>query len=588
MNFDDGTATDLSGNGNEGILIGDTTWVSEGKPQGSFLFDGNDDYIEVNHDSSLDPTRDMTITAWVKLNGAGSGTVNMIVNKQLGGSGYRLVYYPLENVYRARIWTTDDGVTLASTTSASLNIWTHIAMVYDGSNLKIYVNGVEDNSVALTGDLNPASSTPLRIGEYGGGSGYELNGYVDDVRVYSRALSDSEIQDIYSGEGCAITCNSNSECNTGETCVSPGTCSSECCTPLCVIDSDCDDGNERTTDICIGGGISCNAYCENKYPTIIVWQEANINEGGNLFDIYMYDLDTQKKIQISDSEELEEYPKIYGDNIIWRDHREGYILSRNNIYKYDINTNNKESITADNLGRSPVAIDGDIVVWTENSTITNIHIYNLSSETETDVVYDIKPTLTTPDISRDKIVWEDTRNGNSDIYMYDLSTDTETRITTNTAKQSSPSIYGDIIVWQDDREGNTEIYMYDLSTDTETRVTNNRLASAYPDIYGDIIVWQDNRRTYSGDYKYNLMIYNISSGQETLLTDDSIEEIYPKIHKDKIVYVLNSIDYYNIDYNYRDIEMYDLSTGQRTRITDEPFGRENELWQDHPAIYYYG
>jgi beta propeller repeat protein len=51
----------------------------------------------------------------------------------------------------------------------------------------------------------------------------------------------------------------------------------------------------------------------------------------------------------------------------------------------------------------------------------------------------------------DVIVWEDSRNGNSDIFAYDLSTGTETQITTNMARQEAPAIYGDVIVWQDFR-----------------------------------------------------------------------------------------------------------------------------------------
>ena len=65
-------------------------------------------------------------------------------------------------------------------------------------------------------------------------------------------------------------------------------------------------------------------------------------------------------------------------------------------------------------------------------------------------------------------MYNDTRNGNSDIYMYDLSTGKETQITTNQAAQNPPSIYDDKIVWQDKRNEGWDIYMYDLSTGKET------------------------------------------------------------------------------------------------------------------------
>ena len=67
-----------------------------------------------------------------------------------------------------------------------------------------------------------------------------------------------------------------------------------------------------------------------------------------------------------------------------------------------------------------------------------------------------------PDIYGDRIVWTDYRNGLTDIYMKDLSTGVETRITTNTADQKNPVIYGDRIVWEDYRNGLPDIYMKDL------------------------------------------------------------------------------------------------------------------------------
>lgn len=77
--------------------------------------------------------------------------------------------------------------------------------------------------------------------------------------------------------------------------------------------------------------------------------------------------------------------------------------------------------------------------------------------------------------------------------MYDLSTYTETQITTNKSYQGEPAIYGNRIVWADDRNGNWDIYMYDLSTKKERRITTNPSDSYCPAIYGNRIVWMDLR-----------------------------------------------------------------------------------------------
>jgi beta propeller repeat protein len=57
------------------------------------------------------------------------------------------------------------------------------------------------------------------------------------------------------------------------------------------------------------------------------------------------------------------------------------------------------------------------------------------------------------------IVWQDSRNGNSDIYMYTISASNETQITVNESRQESPAIYEGRIVWNDGRNGNSDIYM---------------------------------------------------------------------------------------------------------------------------------
>ena len=97
-----------------------------------------------------------------------------------------------------------------------------------------------------------------------------------------------------------------------------------------------------------------------------------------------------------------------------------------------------------------------------------------------------------PAIYGDKIVWYDDRNGNWDIYMYDLLTSTETQITDN-SDQFFSVIYGDRIIWQDYRNGNHDIYMYDLLTSTETPITTNSFTQQFPAMHGDKIVWYDNR-----------------------------------------------------------------------------------------------
>ncbi len=96
------------------------------------------------------------------------------------------------------------------------------------------------------------------------------------------------------------------------------------------------------------------------------------------------------------------------------------------------------------------------------------------------------------DIYGNRIVYDTNRNGNRDIYMYDLSTNKETQITTNKSDQQSPAIYGNTIVWQDNRNGNWDIYAYDLITHQQIHTTD-KSDQMDPAIYGNKVVWTDSR-----------------------------------------------------------------------------------------------
>ena len=78
--------------------------------------------------------------------------------------------------------------------------WHHVAGVYDGANMFLYVDGTLDVSQPATGSI-AQNSAPLRIGANASdgedGTGYYFNGLIDEVSIYNRALTASEIQAIY-------------------------------------------------------------------------------------------------------------------------------------------------------------------------------------------------------------------------------------------------------------------------------------------------------------------------------------------------------------------------------------------------------
>ncbi|MDO8240358.1 MAG: GLUG motif-containing protein [Candidatus Moranbacteria bacterium] len=209
-------------------------------------------------------------------------------------------------------------------------------------------------------------------------------------------------------------------------------------------------------------------------------------------------------------------------------------------------------------GQYNPAISGDKIIWQDyRNGNYDIYLYNLTTQTETRITTDSSHQYE-PAISGDKIIWQDYRNGNADIYLYNLTTQTETQITTNGSTQSSPAISGDKIIWQDYRNSNnSDIYLYDLATQTETQITTNGSYLSSPAISGDKIVWQDYR---SGNW--DIYLYNLTTQTETRITTNSSEQSSPAISGDKIIWQ----DYRNGNY---DIYLYNLTTQTETRITTD-------------------
>jgi beta propeller repeat protein len=164
-----------------------------------------------------------------------------------------------------------------------------------------------------------------------------------------------------------------------------------------------------------------------------------------------------------------------------------------------------------------------------------------------------------PDVYFDVIVYQDSRNGNWDIYAYTVGAAVpEARVTTNSANQKEPSIFGNIIAYQDDRNGNWDIYVYDLISQTETRITTNTAAQQYPEIDGTRIVWQDNRNG-NGD----IYMYDLTTQTETRITTTSINR-NPSISGNLIAYEKQIFE--NNAYRWA-IYYFNLATNVETQVS---------------------
>ena len=191
-NFDEGIGTvtrDVSGMGNTGAISG-PSWTTAGKFGQALSFDGVNDWVTVADANSLDLTTGMTIEAWV-FPTATRPWQTVALKESAGGLAYSL--YAQEQAARplAQVHTVAD-MSATGTTSLPLNAWTHLASTYDGANLRLFVNGIQVRSVAVTGAM-PASADPLR---FGGNAvwGEWFSGRLDEIRIYNRALTAAAIQ----------------------------------------------------------------------------------------------------------------------------------------------------------------------------------------------------------------------------------------------------------------------------------------------------------------------------------------------------------------------------------------------------------
>jgi hypothetical protein len=196
--LDDGggsVALDWSGRGNHGTIIGDPEWVV-GRVDGALDFDGLDDCINCGNPASLDITSQITLSAWVKTDAAGNGANQSYVTKMVAGenSSYTLRHINTNNI-QFLIGTA--GV-LYPVDNWFNGLWHHLAGTYDGSQLKLYIDGALRATMANAGDI-PVGAYNVNIGRDSIGNRFPYDGAIDDVRIYNRALTQAELALIMRG-----------------------------------------------------------------------------------------------------------------------------------------------------------------------------------------------------------------------------------------------------------------------------------------------------------------------------------------------------------------------------------------------------
>lgn len=200
-------AYDFSGHGNHGDLeasMNDADWVvNDGSEPRLWLpraldFDGTDDYVGISGaGTDLDTNTDKTLSVWINV-GSNPSTYHRALtkNRNSGGLGFAVAYNSVSPT-GWHVFFNDGTEYVENVGSLGTNTWHHVSAVYDetGGSLTAYLDGISVDNSEGTG-WGFASNDNLEIGRRTGVSQY-FPGLLSDVRIYNRALSASEVSQLY-------------------------------------------------------------------------------------------------------------------------------------------------------------------------------------------------------------------------------------------------------------------------------------------------------------------------------------------------------------------------------------------------------
>jgi len=166
----------------------------------SLEFDGENDFIEISDNDQHDITTAITVSAWINVNTLSTERDQFIVAKGWDNDNYSwgLAIDPVNPVVEWVLFNGSSNPHATSITSIEIGVWYHLVGTYNGSEMKLYING----------ELEATTSTSIQIGNQQSGviigkwpyQPYYFNGIISDVAIWNQYLTINEIQEIYAGD----------------------------------------------------------------------------------------------------------------------------------------------------------------------------------------------------------------------------------------------------------------------------------------------------------------------------------------------------------------------------------------------------
>lgn len=222
MNEATGTvAMDSSGNGNNAMFYGGPAWTNGKRGKALSFNPSTPDYVKTS--GTLGSPTTVTVSAWMKADDTASSNYRYVVNQGRDNycSGYSIRYYNGNIYFDVNTNSADDGCEASPSTSyTDTTNWHHVVGVYDQTTAYLYVDGVLRNSAnaSISGPIVYKYSEVLNIGKMSFGEPtlyFPFDGMIDDVRVYNRALSATEVANLYKQNETKINSSQNDKLTNG-------------------------------------------------------------------------------------------------------------------------------------------------------------------------------------------------------------------------------------------------------------------------------------------------------------------------------------------------------------------------------------
>jgi Concanavalin A-like lectin/glucanases superfamily len=187
--FDEGsgsTTADVSGNGNTGTLLGGTSWTA-GRFGSALSFNGSTAYVSAGIHGMPAANAPQSISWWMNFSSIPT-TIQTVIC--LCNDAHKSAVQPGFRNGQVGVWKSG-GTFLVSAAPPSANTWHHYAYTCDGTTHRLYIDGTLLASSTVVPQT--AAVANLQFGHWTGGQEY-FSGQLDDVRIYTRALSATEVQ----------------------------------------------------------------------------------------------------------------------------------------------------------------------------------------------------------------------------------------------------------------------------------------------------------------------------------------------------------------------------------------------------------